>query len=719
MAKPKLLFYTHGLVDGGAERLWACLASAFHQRGYEVRFAQDFEAADNRGHLDPAIAVTTLGRGHIGAVLALARLLRREQPDVALAAVGGSNVKLLLAKLIAFSPVRTILSYHGFEEWRSGWLGYLSFAGLPLLSRWADRTISVSEGLGEALARQWRAFRPRQRAILNPVYFPKDTPVPAAAEIAAREAIILAAGRLVPEKDWPTLLKAFAQLDRPEARLVILGKGPEQAAIKAEIERLGLQDRVSLPGFVAEPWPYYARARCFVLSSRSEQFGNVIVEALAHGLPVVSTDAVGPKEILDGGAFGTLVPIGDAAALAKAMAHALDTPSDPRRARARADTFALEARVPAYEALVTEVVREAQAPPMRVYLDLTHLGRHVTGIERVSIEQFEKQHFRGAEVRPVRSRGVPGMILKQQIFLPLLALLRPHALFVFPGFPPSVLFALLRNRTVLYVHDLFLITRPQDLGYKAKLYMAAPFRIAVTRLKYFMTNSEKTRSELAAFTRPDARIALYRPVVRNVFGLTGNGREARPATPAPLKLVMVGTIEPRKNYAGAIAIRAALETVGFAGAQLHVIGREGWGDAMSPLRADPNVHLHGYLSLEDARRTIEACDLYLCTSHDEGLGLPLIEAQFAGLPVAAPDTAVFREVLGDSGLFLDPAEPHDAAKKIAALIATPSWREKTARAALINAERWNAQAHSDAQRITGLFERALQETMTATAPRPA
>jgi glycosyltransferase involved in cell wall biosynthesis len=719
MAKPKLLFYTHGLVDGGAERLWACLASAFHQRGYDVRFVEDFEAVDNRGNLDSSIPVTTLGCGHFGAVLALARLLRRERPDVALSAVGGSNLKLLLAKLLAFSPVRTIISYHGFEEWRSGWLSYLSFIGLPLLSRRADRTVAVSQGLSEALARDWRAFTPRQRAILNPVFFPKDTPVPTESELAAREDVILSAGRFVPEKDFPTLLRAFARLNHATARLVILGKGPEKAAVEGEIKKLGLEGRVILPGFIAEPWPYYAKAKCFVLSSRSEQFGNVIVEALAHGLPVVSTDAVGPEEILDGGAYGALVPAGDEAALARAMGHALVEPGDPARARARAEQFALDARVPAYEELVAEVVREAHAPPARVYLDLTHLGRQVTGIERVSIEQFEKQTFRGAEVRPVRSKSVPGMILKQQLLLPLLALLNPRALFVFPGFPPSALFALARSRAVLYIHDLFLVTRPQDLGLKAKLYMAGPFRLAVSRLKYFMTNSEKTRAELAAYIRPDSRIALYRPVVRNVFDLSAAGRGERPALPSPLRIVMVGTVEPRKNYAAAVAIRAALERLGFAGTQLHVIGREGWGGATAPLRANPDVVLHGYLSLRDAKRAIEACDLYLCTSHDEGLGLPLIEAQYAGLPVAAPDTTVFREVLGDSGLFFDPSAPEDAARIIAALIASPGWRQATADAALANAERWNALAHLDAQRITGLFERTLQESMTAAAPRTA
>ncbi|MGQ0672237.1 MAG: glycosyltransferase [Hyphomicrobium sp.] len=716
--RPKLLLYTHGLVDGGGERLWASLASALHARGYRVTFAQDFEAADNRSHLDPGIPVVTLGTSHITAVRRLADLLRREKPDVALSAVGGSNLKLLVARLLARAPTKTIISFHGFEEWRSGWLSWLTYHGLPILSRMADRTVAVSNGLGQALASRWGAATYRQRTLHNPVAFPAATALPTAAKLRAREDVVLAAGRLVPEKDYPTLLRAFARLDRPRARLVILGKGPERERLEAEVRRLGLENHVLMPGYAAEPWAHYARAKCFVMSSRSEQFGNVVVEALAHGLPVIATAAVGPKEVLDGGRHGTLVPIGDEAALATAMAQALDDPGDPVPRRARALEFSIDARVPAYEVLIDEVMRPA-APVARVYLDLTHLGRHVTGLERISIEQFEKQSFRGAEVRPIRSAGTLSMIAKQQLLIPLLALLNPNAVFAFPGFPPSPLLTLCRRRVVLYVHDLFLMTRPHDLSRKARAYMALPFRLAVRRLKFFLTNSEKTRAELLEVAAPDASVALYRPQVRNVFALSADGRAARLETPQPLRIVMVGTIEPRKNYAAALAIRSELQQVGFAASELHIIGREGWGDAARRLAGTPGVTLHGYLSLTDAKAVIESADLYLCTSHDEGLGLPLLEAQFAGLPVVAPDSVVFREVLGASGLFVDPSEQQAAARAIAAALKVPGWRADRATAALANVQRWNTQAEADAARAKGLFALPLDQSLGAVAPHTA
>ncbi len=341
--------------------------------------------------------------------------------------------------------------------------------------------------------------------------------------------------------------------------------------------------------------------------------------------------------------------------------------------------------------------------PRKVFIDLTHLGRHVTGIERVSIEQFEKVTFANATVRHVRSRGIVSMIWRQQIWLPLLALLHPNAVFVFPGFPPSPIFALIPHRVVMYVHDLFLITRRGDLGIKARLYMAGPFAFAVRRLTQFQVNSEKTRRELAPFARSDADIALYRPVVRNVFALDANARGSRGDAMVPLKLVALGTVEPRKNYAAALAILDALIAAGHHGAQLHIVGREGWGDARAAIQNHPSVIVHGYLSAADAKGVLEAADIYLCTSHDEGLGLPLLEAQFAGLPVVAPDQDVFREVLGSSGVFIDPAQPAHAAATISALMAQSKWRHTTSSSALANIARWNDGAAGDADSAQNRF----------------
>lgn len=365
----KVLFYTHGLVDGGAERLWSCLATAFRNRGYDVIFAQDFEADDNRSNLHPGIPLRTLGSRHISSVFALARYLREEKPDIALSAVGGSNLKLLLAKLIAGSPVRTIITYHGFREWTTGLLSLLTYLGLPILSACSNRTVAVSDGLRDDIVSRWRAKPDKTVTILNPVFFPRSAPVPTAGELLMRPEIILSVGRFVPEKNFPLLIRAFARLKRPNAKLVILGKGPDEKMLRNEIAKYNLQHRVLLPGYSREPWAHYEAARCFALSSNSEPFGNVVVEALAYGLPVVATACSGPQEILLHGRYGRIVATESELQLAHALDAALDDTDSPALRRQRADEFSFDARVPNYVELVNSILgrhHAPEAPPMAV-----------------------------------------------------------------------------------------------------------------------------------------------------------------------------------------------------------------------------------------------------------------------------------------------------------------------------------------------------------------
>lgn len=361
MSHAKLLFYTHGLVDGGAERLWACLATAFKQRGYDVLFVQDFEAEENRANLDASIPLITLGRNHFRATWRLAEVLREHRPDIALTAVGGSNTKLLAAMRLSGVPTKALISYHGYNEWKTGWLSWFTYIMLPMLSRLSTRTIAVSEGLREELLRRWHASPAKTICIHNPVFFPASAPVPTATELAAREDVILTVGRFVPEKDFRTLIRAFARIRNPNARLVILGKGPQRAMLEREVERLGLGQRVSMPGYSNEPWRHYAEAKCFVSSSVFEPFGNVVVEAMAYGLPVVATACSGPLEILKHGTYGRIVSLSDEVQLAQAIEDTLASPGNPAERRQRAEAFSFDVRVPAYEKVIEEALNEFTA----------------------------------------------------------------------------------------------------------------------------------------------------------------------------------------------------------------------------------------------------------------------------------------------------------------------------------------------------------------------
>ena len=261
-------------------------------------------------------------------------------------------------------------------------------------------------------------------------------------------------------------------------------------------------------------------------------------------------------------------------------------------------------------------------------------------LERITLELFSAEALAPLPVTPVRAPGRKAMMVRQTLDLPWRALKDPDALVLCPGFPPSIPLTLLgRGRVIPYIHDLFLLTRPDDLNRRAKLYMVAPFRLAVRRLPLFLVNSETTATELRRFCRPDARIAPYRPQVRNVFGLDPGDRATRPSAPGTLRLVAVGTVEPRKNLPAAAAILATLRRTTHPHVTLDIVGRPGWGVDTATLAAQPGVTLHGYQPSETVRRLIEAADALLSTAHDEGLGLPLLEAQYAGLPVIAPAPA--------------------------------------------------------------------------------
>ncbi len=353
---------------------------------------------------------------------------------------------------------------------------------------------------------------------------------------------------------------------------------------------------------------------------------------------------------------------------------------------------------------------------MTIYVDHTHLGRHVTGLERITMELFSPAALAPLEVEPVTAQGVPQMIMTQTLGLPI-KLAALSSVLLCPGFPPSPLLRPFASRVLPYIHDLFLLSRPADLNRRARLYMAAPFKLAVRRYPHFLVNSLDTRQQLAAHCRPDASITLYRPPVRNVFDLEAAARAER--LPGRARLVALGTVEPRKNFVAAAQIVGALRALGFADATLDIVGRRGWGSDWQTLEMMPGVTLHGYQPADRVRELLHDADLFICTSHEEGLGLPLLEAQYAGLPVVAPDAAIFREVLDTSGIFIDPAEPNAAATRIGALLSEPGWRARHIDLATRNLARWNALAAADRNTVIALIAALAKRKLPALPAKPA
>lgn len=356
MAKRKYLFYTRSLSGGGAEPVWAQLASLFAENGDEVVLALD-TYGEPATPPSAALRIEIVGAGAREGIGALARLIRQMQPDVALSAIAANTLKLTLASLRAGRRTPLVFSVHGLVEHRSGKLSAAAMYGLPLLGRAARRIVAVSDGVRDALVNDWGADPAKTVRIYNPVRH--QPPVECAAALAARPPHVVGIGRLSPEKGFDVLIDAFAKVRHAGATLSIAGAGPEGPALQARTAALGLSERARLVGFV-DPAALYRSARLCVVPSRSEAFSLVAVEALSAGLPVVATDCDGPREILAGG-IGRIVPIDDPSAMAAAIDAALADPGDPAPRIERAQAFSTEASFAEWSKLLDAVVSESRS----------------------------------------------------------------------------------------------------------------------------------------------------------------------------------------------------------------------------------------------------------------------------------------------------------------------------------------------------------------------
>ncbi len=235
-------------------------------------------------------------------------------------------------------------------------------AGFRRLSRRVAHLIAVSEGAAADYAREAAIPEARITVLPNPTIEPARLP-----ERPARRAPgpprILAVGRLAAQKNYPLLLEAAARLaETRDFRLRILGEGPDRAALEARAARLRIAGRVAFPGFSPDPLAEMAGADLFAMSSDFEGLPNALIEAMALGLPAVATDCpTGPREILEGGRWGRLVPPGDAAALAAALAATLDDIAAGRAIdpRPRAAHYAVAPNAERYLATLAAVAASA------------------------------------------------------------------------------------------------------------------------------------------------------------------------------------------------------------------------------------------------------------------------------------------------------------------------------------------------------------------------
>jgi len=324
--------------DGGVERMMNALVAGMIEAGHAV----DVLVLKRRGGHHAAIPeganVVPLGTDHAAmAVPALVRYLRQTRPAALLAAKDRAGRAALRARRRAGVPTRVIVRIGNTLSESLAGRGWLrSMLRYWPIRRWyprADAIVAVSRGVADDVVATSGADPSRVHVVRNPVVSPELERLASHRPDHAwfdqpGSPVLLGVGRLTRQKDFPTLLRALSRVrERTSARLIVLGEGEDRAALERLAGELGLADAVDFHGFVDNPHGWMRRADLFVLSSAWEGSPNVLTEALYLGVPVVATDCrSGPREVLDEGRYGPLVPVGDDAALAGAIEATLAHP---------------------------------------------------------------------------------------------------------------------------------------------------------------------------------------------------------------------------------------------------------------------------------------------------------------------------------------------------------------------------------------------------------
>jgi glycosyltransferase involved in cell wall biosynthesis len=340
--------------EGGVERMLVNLCRGMVEHGHPVDLVLVRSESKHLASLPASIRVVNLGARHtFGSVFALADYLKREKPRALLAAKDRAAQVAVVARWLSGVRCRLVFrigtTASAALEGRSVVRRLVRFLPMRCLYRFADVIVGVSHGVAEDIKAITGLPDKKFRVIGNPVITPELEPLskepvkhPWLGE--GQPPVIMGIGRLTRQKDFPSLLRAFARLSNPGGcRLLILGEGRDRKALLTLADDLGIGDRVDLIGFQPNPYTYLRRASLFVLSSAWEGSPNVLTEAMALGIPVVATDCPsGPREILDGGRIAPLVPVGDDVQLASAMHRVLRDPPRPGRLQAAVSTYTMQ-----------------------------------------------------------------------------------------------------------------------------------------------------------------------------------------------------------------------------------------------------------------------------------------------------------------------------------------------------------------------------------------
>ena len=355
--KTRLVFFVPSL-DGGIGRVTTLLASGMQTSGKNVEVWSATPQSGYASQLERTVTVKYIGDGSVSSSLfSLIHGLRTHEPTTLISASFHANCIALLASIFTRTPTKYAIADHPSVD---AVLQELSFLKrilwrilISLLYPLADKHIAVSKGVAKAMSKYGGVDLSRIAVIPNPVIadeiFAQGSAQVKHPFFDLNEPVILYVGRLSYEKDTTNLIRAFKKVqDRIPSQLIIVGDGPDRIKLEELVDQECIDDRVSFLGYQDNPYPYFAQSDLFVLSSTREGLPTVLIEALAFGIKIVSTDCPsGPREILNNGVYGQLVRPGDSAALADSIVSSLKS-SGPIVPKSLFDQYKVETAVAAY-----------------------------------------------------------------------------------------------------------------------------------------------------------------------------------------------------------------------------------------------------------------------------------------------------------------------------------------------------------------------------------
>lgn len=365
----KLAFYIPSLGVGGAERVVVNLSNEFSNRGHSVDLVTSNKDGKLRDEVSKEVDLIQHSPIHVpaysslGSVPFLSRYLKRNEPDWLYSAMNHANIPAIISTHISDSDTKIMISEHNTPSRliNHSYGNKIIYSMARYLYPHSDCIVTVSDGVKRDLVNEVDISPDKLKTVYNPIVTPSliqksfesvEHPWFKSDDIN----VILGMGRLHPQKRFSDLIRAFSQMNSHDSRLVIIGEGQEREKLEQHVNELNIDDRVHFLGYVENPYKYLCNASVFALSSAWEGFGNVLVEALACGCPVVSTNCPnGPIEILADGEYGTLVPVGDIETLSSAIERTIKEEVNQTALRGRADDFHVDEIADQYELLFEQL----------------------------------------------------------------------------------------------------------------------------------------------------------------------------------------------------------------------------------------------------------------------------------------------------------------------------------------------------------------------------